>query len=262
MDLNNIGNQVIALAKQVGTFIIEQRENFDRSVVEKKGHQDYVSFVDKQAERDLVTGLRQIIPNSGFIVEENSATHQNEPFIWVVDPLDGTTNFIHNLAPHAISIALQKNKQTILGVVYELGHGQMFYSWHGIAAYCNNKEIKVSTSKTIAESLIATGFSINKHARLPNHLAAIKSVVENSHGIRRQGSAATDLAYVAAGIYDGFFEYALNAWDVAAGAYLVKKAGGQVTDYKGTDNYFFGKELVAGNKAVHAELLKLLQKIM
>lgn len=262
MDINFIGNQVVDLSKKVGAFIIEQAKIFSKDKVEAKGHQDYVSYVDKEAERQLVEGLKEIIPESGFIVEENTASNNQEQYIWIVDPLDGTTNFIHNLAPHAISIALQEKGETILGVIYELGHQRAFYSWKGTPVYCDNAPLSVTTSQSIAESLIATGFSINDHSRLDNHLKVVKKVIENSHGLRRHGSAATDLAYVACGIFDGFFEYGLSVWDVAAGAYLVQQAGGVVTDYKGSKDYYYGRELVAGNPKVHSELLKILDKYM
>ncbi|MBI9067715.1 MAG: inositol monophosphatase [Salinivirgaceae bacterium] len=262
MNLNEVGNSVLDLAKEVGEFIIEQGKIFTSDKIEEKGPQDFVSYVDKEAESMLVKGLKEIIPESGFIVEENSASNANEDYIWIVDPLDGTTNFIHNLAPHAISIALQKNKKTVLGVIYELGHKELFYSWDGLPVYLNTKEISVTKSTLISEGLFATGFSNSDHSRLTGHLKVVKKIIENSHGLRRHGSAATDLAYVAAGIFDGFFEYGLSVWDIAAGAYLVERAGGKVSDYSGKDNYFFGREMLAGNKQIHAELLNILKENM
>jgi myo-inositol-1(or 4)-monophosphatase len=262
MNLDEIGKNVLDLTKEVGEFIIKQRQIFSSDKIESKGYQDYVSYVDKEAEKMLVKGLNEILPESGFIVEENTASHENETYIWVVDPLDGTINFMHNLAPHAISIALQKNNSTILGVIYELGHKDLFYSWQGIPVFCNKQQVSVTQTKSISDGLLATGFSTNDQARITGHLEVVKKVVENSHGIRRHGSAATDLAYVAAGIFDGFFEYGLSAWDVAAGAFLVEQAGGKVSDYSGTANFIYGREMLAGNKTVHAELLNILKQNM
>lgn len=262
MDYNNIGNSVLSLVKEVGSFISEQGLTFDTASVETKGLHDFVSFVDKQAEEKLVVGLRQIIPESGFIVEESTAGNNQEDYIWIVDPLDGTTNFIHGVSPHAVSVALQYKKQTILGVIYELGLKEVFYSWEGTDAFCNDKLIKVSSSNGISQALVAAGMPVNDFSRLKGHLAMVEQVVLNSHGMRRHGSAATDLAYVAAGRFCGFFEYGLSPWDVAAGAYLVKKAGGLVTSYKNNDDYLFGREMLAGNRQVHSDLLQLTLKYM
>jgi myo-inositol-1(or 4)-monophosphatase len=262
MEWQIILNKVIILAKETGDFILEQFADFSKDAIESKGRQDFVSYVDKEAEQKLVDGLRLILPDSGFIAEENTAGHSNEKMVWVVDPLDGTTNFIHGVAPFAISIALQEDDKTVLGLVYELGHKEMFYSCKGQAAYCNGKKLHVSSAKRLNQSLIATGFHINDYSRLDGHLKVVKAIVEGSHGLRRHGSAATDLAYVAAGRFDGYFEYGLNPWDVAAGAFLVQQAGGLVSDYTGGVNYFFGREIVAANREVHGEMLALLKNNM
>ena len=262
MNLDNIVNQVIELTYKVGEFISNERKVFSKSAVETKGIHDFVSYVDKQAEDKLVKGLREILPQSGFIAEENTASHSNEEYIWIIDPLDGTTNFIHNVTPHAISIALQYKSKTVLGVIYEMGGDEMFYSWEGTPVYCNKSKISVSSSKHLSDSLIATGFHINDFERLQNHLKVVEQIVKKSHGIRRHGSAATDLAYMAAGRFDGFFEYGLSPWDVAAGAFLVQQANGVVTDYSGNKNYLFGREIAVGTPEVHKELLKIIKNTM
>jgi myo-inositol-1(or 4)-monophosphatase len=258
MDLNSIGNQAIELIREVGVFISNERKSFSKERIENKGVNDFVSYVDKEAEKKLVTGLKKILPSSGFITEEKTATHSNEEYIWIIDPLDGTTNFIHNLAPHAISVALQYKNETMLGIVYELGADEMFYSWKGINVFCNKTQISVSESSNLSEGLIATGFHTNKFECLQHQLLVVSEVVRVSHGIRRHGSAATDLAYVAAGRFDGFFEQSLSAWDVAAGAFLITQAGGSVTDYKGANNYIAEREIVAGTIGVHHDLLELI----
>lgn len=262
IDINKIGQQVIDLVKQTGEFILKERETFSIESAESKGFHDFVSYVDKESEKTLVNRLQQILPESGFIAEEQTAGHSNEEYLWIIDPLDGTTNFMHGVSPFSISIALQFNKKAILGVIYELGRKEVFYSWEGIEAYCNQKPIQVSNANSISDSLISTGFHINDFSRLQKHLKVVESIVRNSHGIRRHGSAAADLAYVAAGRFDGFFEYGLSIWDLAAGAYLIEKAGGKVSDYTGGDNYFYGREICAGNIKVQAELMKLLSSEM
>jgi myo-inositol-1(or 4)-monophosphatase len=260
MDYKLMTLKVIDLAKIAGTFILEQRKLFTPDRIEKKGKQDFVSYVDKETEKMLVDGLRTIIPVSGFIVEEKTANHTNEEFIWVVDPLDGTTNFIHGITPFAISIALMQNSKTVVGVIYELGQKEIFYSWKGAGVYCNENQVTVSKAKAISEGLIATGFHINDNSRLEGQLQTVFEIVSNSHGIRRPGSAATDLAYVAAGRFDGFFEFGLSPWDVAAGAFLVEQAGGKVSDYSGGQNYMNGREIIAGTPGVYQNLLQLIQK--
>ena len=262
MNLDKIGKQVIELTYNVAKYILNERAIFIQSKVEKKGFHDFVSYVDKQSEKQLVAGLKKIINNSGFITEEKTASNNNEDYIWIIDPLDGTTNFIHNLFPYAISIALQYKQETILGVVYEIGADEMFYSWSGEHAFCNNKKISVTSVETMSEGLIATGFSINDFERLNNHLKVVEEVIKNTHGLHRHGSAATDLAYIAAGRFDGFFEYGLSVWDVAAGAFIVKQANGIVSDYSGKNNYLYGREIVVGTKNVHKDLLEILKRNM
>lgn len=262
MNLNSIGYSVIEQVKKTGEFIIEQRKSFSVKSIEHKGLHDLVSYVDKEAELQLVNALNEILPQAGFITEEQTAGHNHEEYLWIIDPLDGTTNYIHGVAPYAISIALQQNNKTILGVIYEMGAKEIFYSWNGIDAFCNGSKINVSIVENIDNALISTGFPINDFSRLTSHLTVVKKVVENSHGLRRHGSAATDLAFVAAGRIDGFFEYGLSVWDLAAGAYLVEKAGGVVSDYKGGENFYFGRELCAGTKNVHTQLLEILKTDM
>ncbi len=258
MDLNKTGLQVIELIREVGNFITNERAVFSKDKIETKGLHDFVSYVDKNAEMKLVAGLKKIIVGSGFITEEKTADYTNEDYVWIIDPLDGTTNFIHNLSPHAISVALQYKSETILGVVYEIGLNEMFYSWKDSEVFCNEKIIQVSPARNLSEGLIATGFHTHNFENLANQLYVVSEVVKQSHGIRRHGSAATDLAYVAAGRFDGFFEHGLSVWDVTAGSYLVKKAGGVVSDYKGSDNYLFGREMVAGTPGVHKNLIEII----
>jgi myo-inositol-1(or 4)-monophosphatase len=219
MNLQDINNQVTNLIQETGAFIRKQRENFSMNMVETKGLHDYVSYVDKESEKMLVNGLKTIIPGSGFVAEENTAGNNNEDYIWFIDPLDGTTNFIHGITPFAISVGLQHKGSMVMGFVLELGQNELFHSYLGAPVFCNNREVKVSNAAGISEGLISTGFPINKFGQLTQHLEAVREVIQKSHGVRRHGSAATDLAYVAAGRFDGYFEYGLSPWDVAAGAF-------------------------------------------
>ncbi|MBO7495434.1 MAG: inositol monophosphatase [Salinivirgaceae bacterium] len=261
IDIERIEPQTIELVKEVGRFIREQRAQFDSSKIEHKGLHDYVSYVDKGSERQLVDGLSKILPGSGFIVEENTAGHSTEENIWIIDPLDGTTNFLHNVYPFAISVALQHKGELVLGIVYELGRNELFHS-AGKGAFCNGQPISASAAPDLEQSLIVTGFPISKYGRLDGHVATVKEIVLHSQGIRRTGSAASDLAYVACGRFDGYFEYGLNPWDVAGGAFIAQQAGALVSDYRGGSNYLFGGEILAASKNVYPRLLEILQREM
>ena len=262
MNLKDICTQVTKLTKEVGEFIINELNTNKALKVETKGLHDFVTYVDKTSEAKLVNKLAEIIPESGFIAEEGTSTKKGEKYNWIIDPLDGTTNFIHGLTPFAISIALQRNNETVLGVVHELGLNECFYAWEGSSAFLNGKEINVSIKETIQESLIATGFPYYDYKRIDPFLQTLKYFMENSHGVRRIGSAATDLVYVACGRFEAFYEYSLSPWDVAAGAFIVQQAGGIVADFKGGDNYIFGKEIIATNKAVYTEFQKNINQLM
>ena len=199
------------------------------------------------------------MPNSGFITEEGTEAASKQEYTWVVDPLDGTTNFVHGLPVFAISIALLRNDKVVLGVVYEVNRKECFYAIENEPAYCNQKRIHVSNIGTLETSLLATGFPYNTMNRLSEYMEILMQFMEHTHGIRRIGSAAVDLAYVACGRFQGFFEFNLNAWDVAAGAFIVQQAGGTVTDFKGGANFIFGREIIAAN-GIHQSMLDLIQK--
>ncbi|MES2396536.1 MAG: inositol monophosphatase family protein [Bacteroidota bacterium] len=253
--MQKLCQDVCKLTKQVGMFIKSERLKFSTESVEIKGKNDFVSYVDKTAEQKLVEGLALLLPESGFIAEEGTSSKKGEIYNWIIDPLDGTTNFIHGIPCFAISIALTRNNKLVLGVIYEINLDECFYAWEGSKAYLNEKEISVSKTQKLADSLIATGFPYYNYERQDEYMELFKHFMKNTRGLRRLGSAATDLAYVACGRFDGFYEYSLRAWDVAAGAFIVQQAGGTVTDFQGNDNYIFGEEIVAGNKACFDEFL-------
>ncbi|WP_372754076.1 inositol monophosphatase [Labilibaculum sp.] len=262
-DLKELCFQTNDIARKVGLFIKEQQSKINSDAIEVKGKHDFVTYVDKTAEEMIIQELKWILSDAGFIAEEGTETKRGERYNWIIDPLDGTTNFIHGLSPFAVSIALQEYDEIVLGVVYEISLDECFYSWKGAnSAYLNGKTITVSNALTIDSSLISTGFPLSDHKQLQNFLASLEYFIINSHGVRRLGSAATDLAYVACGRFEVFYEYNLHAWDVAAGAFLVAQAGGSLCDFKGGNNFIFGKEIIASNTKIHSEFKKVVHKYM
>jgi len=262
MDLKNICFESIDIIKSTGNYIAGEINSFDQQKVESKGIHDFVSFVDKTAEKQLVEGLSKLLPEAGFIAEEQTVKQNDAKLKWIIDPLDGTTNFIHGLMPYAISVALMDGDEVVLGVIYEISRDEMFYSWKGDKAYLNDQKINVTQAPKVKDALIATGFPYYDYDRLPQFMKTLDFFMQNSHGIRRLGSAATDLAYVACGRFDAFYEYSLSAWDVAAGAFIVQQAGGKVSDFSGGSDYIFGKEIIATNSLIFGEFLDDVKNIM
>jgi myo-inositol-1(or 4)-monophosphatase len=258
-ELEVLCQKVCEVSKHIGKFILMEQKRLVTSSIEAKGNNDFVTYVDKASEQLLVNELRGILPEAGFITEENTVNQEDKPYRWVIDPIDGTTNFIHGLPLYCISIALMYNEKVILGVINEMSHGECFYAVAGGNAFLNDKVISVSNKKHLKDSLLVTGFPYRFEGMLDQWLDLFKYLIQNTHGVRRLGSAAIDLAYVACGRFEAFYEYGLSPWDVAAGALIVKQAGGQVSDYKGGNNFIFGKELLAGNGAVNDELMHHIQ---
>ncbi len=258
IDLEQICKEVRELCATTGTFLRAENRNFSFSQVEQKGIHDFVSYVDKEAEKRIVAYLRLLLPDAGFITEENTLTIRDKKYEWIVDPLDGTTNFIHGVPCYSISIALRCNAEIVLGVIYEANLQEAFYTWKSAPSFLNESIIKVSTKNTLNESLIATGFPSRDYDKMQAYMAMLGEMMFNTHGIRRMGSAAVDLAYVACGRFEGFYEYHLSPWDVAAGAIIVQNAGSCVSDFSGKDNYLFGREIVAANSPIHREILEMI----
>lgn len=262
MNLEILCTQVQELARSVGRFIYDEREKFTAEDIIHKGKVDMVTYVDKTAEARIVAGLKELLPGAGFIAEEGTAHDNGERFRWVVDPLDGTTNYIHGLSPFSVSIALLEAEEIILGVVYEISLDEMFYAWKGSKAYLNGHEIRVSEASKTVDALIATGFPYYDFSKLDKYMEAMDFFMRNSHGLRRLGSAAADMAYVAAGRFEAFYEHALHAWDIAAGVIILKQAGGKVCDFNGGDNYLFGGEMVACNANYFDEFYPIVNKYL
>ncbi len=243
----NLCLKACEIAIQSGKIMAEERKNFDAASVESKGMHDLVSYVDKESEIRIINALQQLLPESGFIAEEGTSDKKGERFNWVIDPLDGTTNFIQGVPMYCVSIGLLDGEELVVGVVYEVGRDECFYAWKNGGAYLNNKPIHVSNCGDIHDALLATGFPYSDFSRMNEYIEFLKWAMINARGVRRLGSAAADLVYVACGRFDAFWEYDLKPWDVAGGALIVKEAGGTVTDYSGGNNYLFGKEIVASN---------------
>jgi myo-inositol-1(or 4)-monophosphatase len=257
VNLESISRQAAQLSREVGQFLLKEGAGFDVARLEYKGVNNLVSYVDKEAEKALVKGLRDILPEAGFITEEGTVTEKSEIYNWVIDPLDGTTNFVHQVPLFCISVGLIEGRVPIAGVVHEPHRNECFTAWKGGGAYCNDQPIRVSAVQKLEDSLLATGFPYAEGDKMEIYLSILKELLRRSHGLRRLGSAAIDLAWVACGRFQAFYEYNLNPWDVAAGVLLVQEAGGIVTDFKGGDNFVFGGQLVASGH-IQQELLDVI----
>ena len=245
--------------KQAGDMVRRHHGRLSSRQIETKGIHDFVTEMDKKVEKFLVDELGKLIPGSGFLTEEKTAENHAAEFIWIIDPIDGTTNFIHGLYPVAVSVALQHHGQTVLGMVYEPGLDELFYA-DETGAYLNGHLIRVSAEKDLNNALIATGFPYKNYDRLRAYMQSFEYLMFHTSGIRRLGSAAADLVYVACGRMDGFYEYGLNPWDVAAGAFIVQQAGGRVTGFSEGTDWLFGGEILATNGQIHQAFLSVLKE--
>ncbi|CAH0124787.1 Inositol-1-monophosphatase [Pedobacter sp. Bi27] len=260
MNYELLCTKVISIVRLTGNFIRKEAMQFDVQKIEYKGLNDMVSYVDKTAEQKLVQNLEKLIPDAGFITEEKTINRTGKTYTWIIDPLDGTTNFIHGIPAYGISVALYEDGLAVIGVVYELNRGEMFYSYKGGPALMNKKEIKVSTNPDLKSSLLATGFPYYQFDKQPQYLKLLTEMMQKSHGVRRIGAAAIDLVYTACGRFDAFFEYNLQQWDFAAGCFIVQQAGGEVYDFSGGNNYFEKREILATNGKLTAEMLTAIKQ--
>ena len=261
MDLEKLIKPTIEIAKKAGAFIRKERQNFKLVSVENKGFNDLVSYVDKEAEKMIVSGLRVIFPDAGYITEEGTVDQTQTAWKWIVDPLDGTTNFVHGVPIFSVSIALSLEGRIMMGVVYEVNLNECFYAYRGGGAFCNETPIHVSEATSLKESLIATGFPYHEGGKIDRYLELLKFLLLHSHGLRRLGSAAVDLCYVASGRVEAYMEYNLQSYDVAAGTIILQEAGGKVTDFNGGENYIFGGEIIGTNGHIHEPLRQKLEEI-
>lgn len=261
-DLRILTGKICDVARTAGRFLKEERKSFRREAVEEKHAHDYVSYVDKESEKRIVAALGALLPEAGFIVEEGSAVYRDEPYCWVVDPLDGTTNYIHGNAPYCVSIALRNKHELLLGVVYDPCLDECFYAWKGGGAYLNGQSLQVSSVRSMEASFVVTELPYNseQYARTGEYL--IRELYGRVAGIRMNGSAAIALCYVAAGRFDAWLEAFLGKWDFSAAALIVQEAGGRVTDFYGNAGFIDGHHVVATNGWLHPFLLELVQKAM
>ena len=261
VDLNELVAQVCEVAIGVGHFLKEQRAAFDRSAVREKGPHDYVSYVDKASEERLVSALSALLPEAGFVTEEKTVgQYTGEEYCWVIDPLEGTTNFIHDMAPYCVSIALRNRTEVLLGVVYEVCRDECYWAYKGGGAYLNNKAICVSEIASMEQAQILLGFPYNSECFRSIVLGLIGQMYGFVGAERLLGSAAVELCYVAAGRAEGRIEGFLGPWDVAAGCLILSEAGGRVTDFNGGNTYLSGREVLASNGYIHESLLKIVEK--
>ena len=258
MDYTSIAIAAEGVVRSTAEWIKKERLSWEIGSVMSKADSSLVTSIDLGSEERLVSGFSKILPGSHFLAEEKYSKHDPKELLWIIDPIDGTTNLVHGLPIYCISVALQVNAVTVLGIIYEITSGECYMAHAGAeGATMNGKPIFVSKAARLEDTLLATGFPVVDLSRMDFYIDVLKTFMERTHGLRRLGSAAMDLAYVACGRCDGFYEYGLNPWDVAAGAYLVEKAGGKVTDFKGGEDFLHGREIVASNGAFHGEFLEV-----
>jgi myo-inositol-1(or 4)-monophosphatase len=249
-------------ALEAGSFIMREAGKSNIGMADIKGFHDFVTYVDKTSEEMLVERLGRLIPGAGFITEEGTSSKEGRNLVWIIDPLDGTTNFLHGVHPFSISIALKEGEDIIAGVIHEPGYNETFAAWKEGGTWLNGKRVSVSESARLDDCILATGFPYKDFSRLDDYMKCLGYFIKNMHGVRRMGSAAIDLAYVACGRFDAFFEYGLNPWDVSAGIILVREAGGRTCDFSGNEKEINGSEIVTANSGVFPVFLENVHKFM
>jgi len=250
-------NIAIKAARDAGHVINRAARNLDVVAVREKAANDYVSEVDKEAEQTIIRTLLKAYPKHSILAEESGTTNTEakSEYQWIIDPLDGTTNFLHGFPQYAVSIALAHRGVVTQAVVYDPCNNELFTATRGVGAYLNDTRIRVSKRLQLKTALLGTGFPFKEHKHIDAYLAMLRDIMQNSSGVRRAGSAALDLAYVAAGRLDAFWEIGLAPWDIAAGALLVTEAGGVVSDLQGKDQYLKSGNIVGGNLKLHEALV-------
>lgn len=255
--LDSLTEEVRKLALEAGSFLRSERQKFDRNKVEQKRSHDYVSYVDKASEKKIVARLRELLPEAGFIAEEGSARMNGEPYCWLVDPLDGTTNFIHDHAPFCVSIGLRDEKEMLLGVVYECYRGELFWANKYSRAHLNDQVIEVSRISDMDQAAILLGFPYDAAYFSEFIVTLISRLYGNVSTLRLLGSAAAEICYVAAGRFESRIEALIGPWDVAAASIILKQAGGRISDFSGeeSDLFYSGRETLVSNGLVHQSML-------
>lgn len=255
IDLLSLAQRAEQLIRETGFWMKTQRVHAEE--IEIKTTNNLVSFVDKESERRLVEGLKTLLPEAGFIAEEGTG-EKAEEWNWVIDPLDGTTNFLHDVPIWCISVALCHKNKAVIGIIYDPNKDEMFVASRGNGSFLNGKRIQTSNRSILMDSLLVTGFPYDDFGREEQYIELFRSLMKKTRGIRRLGSAALDLAWVACGRFEAFYEYGLNPWDVAAGVILVEEAGGDVSGFYDGDP-IFEEDIIASNGLIHQELKQLTQ---
>jgi myo-inositol-1(or 4)-monophosphatase len=250
-------NTAVKAARRAGTIINRASQNLDILAVTEKAANDYVSEVDREAEQAIIRILLEAYPTHSVLAEESGAAGKSE-FQWIIDPLDGTTNFLHGFPQYAVSIALAHKGVLSQAVIYDPVHNDLFTATRGRGAYLNDKRLRISKRIKLQKSLIGTGFPFREFAHIDTYLAMFRDLTQKTSGLRRAGAATLDLAYVAAGRLDGFWEFGLSPWDMAAGSLLITEAGGLVGDLEGNGGYLASGNIVAGNPKIFAQLIQAL----
>lgn len=251
-------NTAVKAARRAAAVINRASFDIDRVKVTEKGHNDFVTEVDKAAEMAIIEVLKNAYPDHAILAEESGASanlHDENENVWIIDPIDGTTNFIHGFPQYCVSIALQQRGQITQAVVYDPTRNDLFTATKGAGAYLNEKRIRVSRRDRMADALIGTGFPFRDTSHLDEYMKMFRIMTERCAGLRRPGAAALDLAYVAAGRLDGFFEKGLQPWDVAAGSLLITEAGGIVGNFSGESDYLYKGDVIAGTPKIFAQMI-------
>ena len=249
--LKSILDDVFPLVKTVGAFIEKEQKKVTHEDIETKASNSLVTYVDKTAEDMLVSGLAKILPSASFVTEEETVVNQDSELVWIIDPLDGTTNFLCSIPFFSISIALKHRDQMVLGLVRGIMQEEDFYAIAGGGAFRNGKRLHLNQTRPINEAILATGFPYSDVQRTAHYIDVLKSLLRQVRAVRRLGSAALDLAYVACGRFDGYYEKNLNIWDVAAGALLVQEAGGTVSGFYTDHGWKDGSSIIGAHNAVY-----------
>jgi myo-inositol-1(or 4)-monophosphatase len=247
----------VKAARRAASIINRASRNVDILTVETKSHSDFVTEVDRAAEQAIIAVLLDAYPNHAILAEESGAQGESE-YEWIIDPLDGTTNFLHGFPQYAVSIALLHKGVLSQAVIYDPVRNDLFTASRGRGAFLNDRRLRVSKRTQLKEALIGTGFPFRDFAHLDAYMGMLRDMMQKTAGVRRPGSAALDLAYTAAGRFDGFWEIGLNAWDIAAGCLLIQEAGGLVGDLQGNETYLQSGNIVAGNPKLFSQLLQTL----
>jgi len=259
--MENYKEIAISAAMKAGRLLLDHLDRTNRFLVNQKQKFDFATEVDAKSEEIIIITIKEQCPGHAIFSEESVKEPATGGYRWIIDPLDGTTNYIHNYPAFAVSIALEYDGEIILGLVYDPIRDELFCGERGIGAYLNEKPIHVSSIFNMKDCLLATGFPVRCHQYLNQYLTSFKRIFMQVSGIRRAGAAALDLAYVACGRCDGFWEVRLSPWDIAAGSLLVQEAGGIISDFRGTDQHIWTGSVVAGNKAIYREILKVVQEV-